>query len=231
MMGRMEPLEEIYKEGKVKTASRKKIVHSALQLALLGSIESLSMQAVANKAGITLRNLYRYYDNKDLLIVDVIYYVISHFSVDTDFPPINTSHSGLDLLRSLLCRFYVENPVRYEDEELEVDEIAVYKLVNNFDYYLLTLDESNPAYQRYVSFYMKTENTFLNDYIDSLLEKGIEDGSIRIPQREIVLYRELITQSMMGLRDRVLLKEHEQKTVNMALLWKNVDMIIAYLER
>ncbi len=217
-------LEDFYDESNAKRKTRIKIIEAAKELLSESDFENVTMIEVANKCDITQRNLYRYYPNKDFLIIDVIFSVINAKNIyNPDYIEKSKNLSGIDTLRMVVESFFY---YRQYDE----DVFKNYKLVMKFDFYLNTLSNDNPAFIRYTKNYMLDYNSDKRNGLRYALELGMEDGTIEMERNELELTVEYILQSSNALLMRILLKNKEREIFDFNLTDKHTDVIISSLK-
>jgi AcrR family transcriptional regulator len=217
-------LEEFYNESNVKKKTRYKIINQAIRLLAENEFDKVTMIDVAVACDITQRNLYRYYKNKELLIIDAIYHCINEHSIyHSPLAVIAAGKSGIEMLRAILEALTIQLG---DDPEI----IRTIKLIAKFDYYLNTLDKDNPAYLKYINEYVSDFNTDIRKDLRTALSRGLKDGSIKPFSDDIAAMAEYILQSTSALFTRILIKRRERKLFNYDLITQHINMIISSLK-
>ena len=154
----MEILNAIYEESNKKSKTRDSIVRSALQIGANKGFSALTMPRVAEDSGITLRNLYRYYENIDWLIIDVMYYFYNSKPHNEKLQR-KTDESGADYLRRIMNEKFMEQ--FFADDFVLLPGFSNYsglRLMFEFNFFLLKLPPDNPVFLRYTQLYSKDVN-------------------------------------------------------------------------
>ena len=227
----MEILNTIYEESNKKSKTRDSIVRSALQIGANEGFSALTMPRVAEDSGITLRNLYRYYENIDWLIIDVMYYFYNSKPHNEKLQR-KTDESGADYLRRIMNEKFMEQ--FFADDFVLLPGFSNYsglRLMFEFNFFLLKLPPDNPVFLRYTQLYSKDVNGEFKAALGEAFECGILDGSLRMTMDERDFYVEYVMQSMSGLINIVLLKGHERRSINPTLIKKNIEVILFYLQK
>ncbi len=217
-------LEHFYDESNVKKKTRYKIVNQAIGLLVENEFDKVTMVDVANACDITQRNLYRYYKNKDYLIMDAIYYCVHKYTIySSPVSVVMQAKTGIEVLRDVMDALAFRH-----DPDPEI--IRAIKLMVKFDYYLNTLERDNPAYERYINEYVADFNIDIRNDLCTALSRGLQDGTIRALTEDVSAIAEYIFQSTSALLTRVLIKQTERKIFSFELVDRHMDMIIAGLK-
>ncbi|MBI9015208.1 MAG: TetR/AcrR family transcriptional regulator [Clostridiales bacterium] len=217
----MKRIEDFYNESPTKTHTRHLIINTSVELFSESGMDAVSMVEIAKACKITTRNLYRYYPNKEMLVVDTAYHVIT-MSEHLDDITVNAEDSGYECVRKIIENIYKE------DENLTLN-FGIAKFIMYFDLYISKMDKSHPAFVLYTTRYVKAMNLPIKTKLYSALKKGIEDGSITIPISEIELYEEYIIQSLLSILLRVKIKEVENESINSSLVEKHIEVMLKYI--
>ncbi len=228
----MKPIAAFYKESRVKTATRLKILVAALRTALDSSIDNLTMAGVAAQCGLTARNIYRYYENRNLLLVEAGYYAFTHVLPEDDAAP-DAALSGREQLRWVLRHYYLRQDTKARDvrDFGLVTAKQFMRFLSDFDFFLLGLAQDDPAFVRYTTELAPHINQPLKKHLRGALEKGAGDKTLCLTAAEVPFYIEFVMQSMRSISNQVLLKEHERRSINFSLVEKTAEMILFYLSR
>jgi len=217
----MKKIEEFYNESPTKTHTRYLIINTSIDLFSESGMDGVSMVEIAKACNITTRNLYRYYPNKEMLVVDAAYHVIIT-SEHIDDITVNTDDSGYECVKKIIENIYKE------DENLSFN-FKITKFIMYFDLYISKMDKSHQAFVLYTTRYVKAMNLPIKTKMSVALKKGIEDGSITIPISEIDLYEEYIIQSLFSILLRVNIKEVENESINSSLVEKHIDVLLKHI--
>lgn len=217
----MKRIEDFYNESPTKTHTRYNILKTSIDLFSESGMDGISMVEVSEACNITTRNLYRYYANKEMLVVDVAYHVIvssEHYEDDHVMP----DDSGYQSVKKM-----IEN--LYKNDENLSENLKVAKFILYFDLYISKMDKLHPAFILYTTQYVKAMNFPIKTKLTEALIKGIKDGTITIPISEIEFYEEYIIQSLLSLLLRVKVKEIENESINMSLVEKHIEVVLKYI--
>ena len=218
-------LETFYNESNAKKKTRYKIMNATIALLTDNEFAHVTMMDVANACDITQRNLYRYYNNKDLLIVDAIYHKLnSMLNYESYDFQAREDAKAIDILEEIIKRYIHYNSF---DESL----LNYMKLIMKFDLFLNTLSDDNPAFIRFSKVYIVDFNMQFRDDLRQVLAKGQSDESIRLAPDAVDLTVEYIIHSSSGLLSRILLKQNERDIFSIDLIDMHIDVIIAALRR
>lgn len=217
----MKTIQEFYNESPTKTRTRATIIETAIDLFCEAGIDGASLVDIADKCNITIRNLYRYYANKEMLAVDAAYKVIIE-AEHIDEMTINPDLNGYENVENII-------KIIYMNEETIQFGLQASKFIMYFDLYISKMDKAHPAFILYTTEYVKEMNTPIKALLREALEKGIKDGSVLIKRSDIELYEEYIIQSTISLLMRVMIKESENKALNRSLVEKHIEVILNHI--
>jgi AcrR family transcriptional regulator len=218
----MKLINDFYNESRTKSKSRTLILEAATALFMQKGMERVTMTEIASKCEMTLRNIYRYYDTKEALIMDSAYYIFSY----KKYVRKNVAYdnrTGLDLLRDNLFKLF---SIKNNDEYLSFVQYIMY-----FDLFMSKLDNFHPAFIRYQSILRPVIDDSLYVELSEYLNIGILDGSIKVDEKEIDFYTAFISQSLFSLMMRVTMQRDLNPTIDETMITKQIDMIIDYLKQ
>ena len=218
----MEKIIEYYNESPTKAKTRQKILVAAKELFSELGIEGTTMLQISEKAGITARNLYRYYVKKDLLVVDVAYLVFTTNEKIEDIP-FDMNKTGFELFReSLNILFVKKNSAIYD--------ISTIKFLIEFDLYILNMDKKSEAYKKYQKKHVFMLDDQIKEYLSKVLIKGLKDGSIVIPIQQLDFYIDFIIQSFVSIIMGATIREPLNEEYNYAFVEKQIEMLLHYIK-
>ncbi len=176
-------------ESRTKRRNRERIIEAARKLFLEKGIYGTTMIDIATEAGVERRTLYNYYENMELLAVELqVEYMLA---LKDAWVEVEKSQTGFEQARALLtsyCDYCIANP-----------DLVNYTV--QFDHYFRKSYE-NEDYERFMKDYISGSNVFL-----SALKKGLADGSIFADPHSIDKISVTIVQSVMGLAQRIIFRE------------------------
>ena len=176
-------------ESRTKKKNRQRILDSARVLFLNKGLHSTTMQDIADKAQVERRTLYNYYDNKELLAMDLQVGYLN--ALNEAWIVVDPSLSGFDQARILLtsfCDYCIEHP----------------DLINftvQFDHYFRD-SYDNADYEAFMKDHISKRSEF-----SKTLKIGMADGSIFIDPHLVDKTANTIIQAIMGLAQRVIYRE------------------------
>ncbi|QUI22498.1 TetR/AcrR family transcriptional regulator [Vallitalea pronyensis] len=211
---RME-LENFYNDTNFKKKKRYKILNEAIKLFMNNDFSHVTIQDVADACDVTTRTFYRYYSNKDMLIIDAFYHHSNNTYVYDKFDfKAHKDLKGIDILRKMITKNY---------NEADYDNV---KFLMKFDLFLNSLDKDSEAFVKYTKDYAVDINADFREDLKKALEIGIDDKTILIDKSDMHLNVEYIIQSIASLMLRILMKQQANKKFSMDLLDRHIDMII-----
>lgn len=217
----MKDLSLFYNDSKTKNNSRELIIKSALSLFIYNGINQVTMTDIAKACSITTRNLYRYYESKEFIVIDCAYYDFFQYFNKSTYKT-TFLQTGLEELDEFLKTMIIQNGINSQGFNHT-------KFIMYFDIYIITLDKSHPAFIKYTKEYVPNINSIIQPYLSSILKHGINDGSINIKTSEIKLYNEYLLQSLFSILMRVTIKESENSAINIKLAYKHIEIILDHL--
>lgn len=218
----MKPIETFYNESPTKQNTRQRIIDTCSELFASKGVTSVTMQRIANTCNITLRNLYRYYSNKDMLVIDVAYSLFYIVKKDMRIE-IDLSMTGYDQV-SLIIQHILDKTKQ------KIFGVNFNKFIQYFDLYIDNMALDNLAYIKYTTEYVKELNNDFNYILIYALEKGYADGSIFVQKEDIHRTAEYILQSIFSIISRTSIKVRENPNINSTLVDKHVDVLLSYLK-
>lgn len=219
----MSLLNDIYKESPTKVKSRLKIIDSAFDIFSEEGIDYVSFQSIAEKSGITLRNLYRYYDCKESLIIDVAYHYITVLN-STNKITNDESLTGFEQLKDVLEK-------QIEKDMLSEKNNKVITFVSYFDLYMTNVNTEHKAIKKYINVYAPYIRNNLLEGIKEALTKGVKDDTLNLDAKDIDYYLGYIFHSLMSLSSRVKLKRHEKEIRDYNFIQLHIDIILVKLKK
>jgi AcrR family transcriptional regulator len=217
----MRKIDEFYNESPTKTKTRQKILASAKELFFEFGIEGVVMMQVSERAGITARNLYRYYSSKELLVIDVAYLVLTTDYKINDIE-LNQNMTGLELFEDLLYGLFTDRSSVFYD-------ISLMKFLMEFDIFVLNIDKANIIYKKYQEEQAFSMDYKIKQYLSDVLIKGLKDGSVDIPIRQLDFYIDFIIQSLISIIMRVTIKQESNEKFNHAFVEKQIEILLKHL--
>ncbi len=211
-MGAKDKREKERLEGINKRKSE--VVEAAKIIFAEKSIEKATMQDIANRAEVGVASLYRYYSTKLDLVMEV---ALDYW--ERDYSQVGTLLVGTGIEQTLQVMDYFsakfkENP-------------AMLVFMEQFDAFISNCDKEQlplKAYEKIIS----SNNTLLT----SIIEKGIQDGSIRVDVKAEEIGNTCV-ELLMTLAQKSLIREHVLAKGNLTSL-SSLDiykkMLIKYLE-
>lgn len=209
----MTKISEIYGDSATKSRTRNVILKTSLELFNNKGIDAVSMAEVAHHADVTVRTLFRYYSSKEFLVIDTLYTVL------------------YDLVeKRALKRKYTSAKDELEvflKEMLNPDYPV--KFIMYFDIFISNIPKDHEAFKRYTEVYRPILEKRENNHLETIFNRGLEDGSLKLKRDEFSLWENYITQSTFALNMRVAIKEYENSAINKSLLDRHIEIILDYL--
>ncbi len=81
------------------------ILRSAIEAIESGDIESLSMKAIADAAGMSRQGLYLHYESRAELVLAIVQYADHHYNIERELRPLRSATSG-DAILTAVARFH-----------------------------------------------------------------------------------------------------------------------------
>lgn len=219
----MSLLNNIYNESPTKARSRLKIVDNGFDLFSEEGIDAVSLSSIAEKSGITIRNLYRYYPCKESLITDVAYHYISIFN-NVNKIVLNNDLSGYEQLKDLLEK-QVGNKLLGEDNNKVLAFIAY------FDIYITKSNIEHKAIKNYINVYAPLLKENILGSTKQALINGVEDNTLNLEMKEVDHYLGYIFHSTMSIVSRIALKRYEKDIQNFDFVQKHINLILHRLKK
>lgn len=178
-----------YVESPVKQRKRFEILTKTQDIVIREGLYPITMSDIAHEIGISKRSLYYYYKNKEELAIDVQIMVMTEYIYGMEFD-VDHSLSGYEQLLQL-TEYLSERVKRYTKE---------IKYITAFDYYFF-----NGYPDEKYSQFLKTINEDLA--LVSILEKGVEDGTLRLPSEDIHTFAMTVYQSVFAYAQKLTYRE------------------------
>lgn len=212
---------EFYEDSPTKRKTRDNIIRTASRLYAEKGIVGVTMKDIAEAAGLTPRNLSRYYPGKDYLVVDVAYAMMTVFK-ERQLYETKQYETGIEQMKEFLDRL-----LEMEMDSSDGNSMLVF--IMYFDLYLSKMAQDHPAYMRYVEHYVPEINELGYEILGGILKSGIEDGTIKAQLSEVDVLCDYILQSFASVATRAVIKESENKRINRTLVTRHIDVILNYL--
>ncbi len=207
-----------YEEGSVKSKRRRVLLSQIMQYVVFDNNYDATMSDISVAIGVERKTLYRYFDSKDDIVIDLAYLLVTYNNQEY----LKTSNAileddkvdSINKLRTILKS--VTNLMIMFKSEM--------KFLAYFDDQFNILDDENNAKKRYRNLItgFKTNNHYLRAVIYYLDSKNILDKSIN--EEDII---EVVEQVVNSFVSRTLKKENESYRFNVA----NIDILIKILEK
>ncbi len=207
-----------YEEGSIKSKRRKVLLTQIMKYVVFDNNHDATMSDISVAIGVERKTLYRYFDSKDDIVVDLAYLLVTYNNQEylkTSNAILNDDKvDSINKLRTILKS--VTNLMIMFKSEM--------KFLAYFDDQFNILDDENSAKKRYRSLItgFKTNNHYLRPVIYYLDSKNILDKSIN--QEDIIEVAEQVVNSFVS---RTLKKENESYRFNVS----NIDILIEILEK
>ncbi len=178
-----------YDESNVKKRKRKEILDKSINIFIREGIHPVKMNDIAKECGISLRSLYYYYPNKEILAVDIQILCMTSFT-------------------EIFNDIGVFNDVNYEKFTNYLDKVydVIYnnekqiKFITAFDYYFYN---SYPN-EKYVNF---LKSNLTNDFLFDPQKTDVNDNTIDFLGEEPHLFFSTIIQSMLAYAQKIIYRE------------------------
>lgn len=180
-------------ESRTKKRNRQRILEAARTLFLNKGLHSATMQDIADAAQVERRTLYNYYDNKELLAMDIQVGYLN--GLNQAWVEVDSSLSGFDQTRELLTSFC----------DYCIANTDLIKFTVQFDHYFKD-SYNNEEYEAFMKSYVSRSNVF-----SKALKKGMADGSVFLDPHLVDKTADMIVQSVMGLAQRIIFRENIYK--------------------
>lgn len=146
---------------------KQQIIKQAKEIFLTKGLFNTVMDDIANKAGMTRRTIYRYFETKEDLAYETTILLLSEWNDFHENIYAKLTGSGLMQLSSFL----------YQSIDFMEARIDIMKYLGEFDFYFTQEESEQPSSDsitRFNSIILKSD-----DILTILIEKGIKDGSIK----------------------------------------------------
>lgn len=205
--------------GTIKINNKKKVMKATEESLIENGIDKTTIDIISQKAHITARSIYRYYGNRDNLLICFAkdYLQMYHDHIWNDLKnAIDDKNEALKQIEVFLTSHFVFFQEKYKMLTL-VEELEIYFSKNSVD-----------IHQDY---YKKTMN-LKNDF-QQLIEKGMNDGSIN-KAVDSKLLSETIINSYTGLARKISLTYKKSEFIELPNAIEQLKLfnqiIISYLK-
>lgn len=154
--------------GRIKDIQRKNIITQATQVFMNKGMFETVMNEIAEKAGITRRTIYRYFETKEDLAYEVMAQMMEQWNEFQTEKYNELQGCGIEKLESFLYQL-----TRYMEERRDFISFA-----GEFDFYFkgnLPRDLNNEIKEHYIAVIHNSE-----DLLMKIVKEGQVDGSIRL---------------------------------------------------
>lgn len=205
-----------------KNEKKIQIINDAKDTFIENGLFNTAMNNIADKAGITRRTLYRYFDTKEDIAYEVTILLINQwneFQMDT-FNSLNGKgiYQLEDFLKKLIS--YMEN------------KKDIMRYLGEFDFYFKdgTVQEpSTESIQKFNSIILESDNL-----LETIIKKGIEDKSIK-DDIDVHLTIATISNVLWGFAQRVAIRENAIKVetgfTGLELIKHQIELYITALRK
>ncbi len=178
-----------YIESPVKQKKRLEILKRTQAIVIREGLYPITMSDIAQEIGISKRSLYYYYKNKEELAVDVQIMVMNEYiyGMDVNIDPEVTGYEQL----CQLIDYLGERVQKYAKE---------IKFITAFDYYFF-----NGYPDKKYADYIRTIDEDLE--LKHILEKGIEDGTLRVLSEDLDTFSMTIYQTVFAYAQKLTYRE------------------------
>lgn len=191
----------------IKEINREKILNAAKLLFVAKGYKESSMNDVAIQAELGRRTVYRYFENKDLLLIAIITKYFEAFGDVLENITYDVKMTSFERIEYLLTRY----------SDFFRDNLAMLHLVGMMD---INIDEKSRLTDIYTIFVEKTQ--IPDVVIASLIEKGKDDNSIK-KEVNSELTALTINNSLLSLASRVISHKASLDSEQGIESWKMVE--------
>lgn len=207
------------KEDKRKLFKKKKILDMALKIFSEKGIEQTNMTDIAKKANVGVASLYRYFENKNNLVVETgieaWYQINLKYKKDVDII-MATKIKGIKKLENLLNLFY----------KIFTEEKNFVCFLDGFDNYIVNNNVSVDSLINYEKEVLK-----IDPYIQEIYKSGIADETIKRIE-DIDLFIKTIGHTLIALAQKVFIRNeivtNDSKEKLLDEMKLMIQMIISY---
>ncbi len=201
-----------YNESKTKTKTRTKILEVAYDQFIKDSINNVTMMRLSEVIDIDRKTLYRYYENKEELVVDVVLAIMENFKhlIDSvEFGNVN----GIGKLSIFLKTLYKKGILAYKE---------IFLFLTQFDMHLYEQTEDSKSLKKYND---SIENLGFNEVIEDILREGIEDGSI-VCEKDIDVEAKILVESIVAVAMRFYLLNKNRNMLNIESAERLIELLV-----
>lgn len=202
-----------------KNHRRKRIINAAEDLFLSCGLAASGMPDIAERSGLNVRTLYRYYKTKEELAFEIEIRIFENMIEKLkSASEIIEDGSGFEKISELLA--LMENYYRFSEDEI--------RFMGEFDHYFTGAYPYSELADRFVAMLRAMENPLRN-----FLEEGISDGSVR-DDLDVDLTVGTIENALLALAQRIVTRgehlEQEQRVNPSAMLPALVQLLLNGIE-
>lgn len=168
--------------SRTKTRRKAEIIDTAFRIFSERGIHDATMNDIADQCDITRRTIYNYFESK----LALLNYLMVHMSqvIDGDFHTnYDDSKTGLENVRKAFETSF-KAYFKHMDTFLMITQVRIYLSYQNFE-------------NKFKDISLELHNKFVDD-IASMIEKGIEDGSIKKIDTDVKEFARMMYQSSYG---------------------------------
>ncbi len=207
-----------YEEGSVKNKRRKVLLTQMMQYIVFDNNYDATMSDISSAISVERKTLYRYFDSKDDIVVDLAYLLVTYNNQEylrTSNGILEDDNVKSDNKLNVILKSVTDLMISFKSEM---------KFLAYFDDQFNILDDDANAKKRYRSLItgFKTKNHYLRAVIYYMDKENILDKSIH--EDDII---EVVEQVVNSFVSRTLKKENESYRFNVA----NIDVLIKILEK
>jgi hypothetical protein len=103
------------------------------------------------------------------------------------------------------------------------------KFLMEFDIFVLNIDKANIIYKKYQEEQAFSMDYKIKQYLSDVLIKGLKDGSVDIPIRQLDFYIDFIIQSLISIIMRVTIKQEANDKFNHAFVEKQIEILLKHV--
>lgn len=201
-----------YNESKTRTKTRTKILAVAYGQFIKESINNVTMMRLSEVIEIDRKTLYRYYENKEELVVDVVLAIMENFKHLiglTEFGEVN----GITKLSIFLKMLYKKGILAHKE---------IFLFLTQFDMHLYEQADDSKAVKRYNE---SIESLGFNQVIEGILREGIADGSI-VCEKAIDTEAKILVESIVAVAMRFYLLNKNRNILSIESAERLIELLV-----